>query len=151
VHSKDFSSAPRTAQAEYVFFGGTRYSGMRAMIKLAFVWARLAKAMRAAHGYSGHYLWYRFPYTIGNFSFWATWDDMMAFARSDEHRKAMAWLAKPNVGKASFVRFLKAAPDGHTLGEWRAEPDPDQEWRRYRLPFSSGRVAGMEDWLGDGR
>ena len=146
MQSNDFSAAPRVANGEFMFFGGTRYSGLWALIRLSVVWPRLARAMRRAPGSMGHFLWYRFPYTFGNFSSWDSWEHMMAFARSSEHRRAMVWLAKPGVGRASFIRFLRARPDGHTIGEWRAEPDPDREWRRFRLPFSSGTVDDIDGW-----
>ncbi len=118
------------------------------MMQLGLVWWRVSRAMRRAPGYMGHFLWYRFPFTFGNFSFWDSWEHMVQFARSTEHRRAMAWLSRPRIARASFVRFLRAAPDGHSIGEWRAEPDPDEEWKRYRLPFSSGRVTDMPDWFG---
>ncbi len=146
MHTKDFSSAPSAARGQFVFFGGTRYAGIRALLQLSWVWFQLARAMRRAPGYMGHHLWYRFPYTFGNFSVWDSWDHMMEFGRSREHRKVMKWVARPSIGRASFVRFLRASPEGHTLGKWRAEPDPDKEWRRYQLPFSSRRVDVTEDW-----
>ena len=149
MQTRDFSKAPKPAQAEYAFFGGTRYKSVLALIRLGFVWLRLSRAMRRAPGYMGHYIWYRFPFTFGNFSLWATWQDMMRFARSRDHRRVMAWVAKPGVGKAAFVRFLRFAPDGHTLGTWRVEPDAE-DWRNFQLPFSSGAVPDMKQWTAPG-
>ena len=145
MHTRDFSRAPKSSQAEYAFFGGTRYKGVFALVQLGYVWLRLSRAMRRAPGYMGHYIWYRFPFTFGNFSLWDTWQSMMRFARSKEHRRAMAFVARPRIGKAAFVRFLRFAPDGHTLGTWRGEPDAE-DWRDFKLPFSSGDVPVMEEW-----
>ncbi len=145
MHTRDFSKAPKPSQAEYAFFGGTRYKGVLALVQLGFVWFRLSRAMRRAPGYMGHYIWYRFPFTFGNFSLWDSWQSMMRFARSKEHRRAMAFVARPRIGKAAFVRFLRFAPDGHTLGTWRVEPDA-ADWRDFKLPFSSGEILDMKGW-----
>ena len=69
MYTKDFTKAPGAAQGTHLFFGGTQYTGVRALIQLAFVWMRLSRRMRAASGYKGHFLWYRFPFTFGNMSF----------------------------------------------------------------------------------
>jgi len=145
VRTRDFSKAPKPAQAEFAFFGGTRYKGVLALVQLAFVWLRVSRAMRRSPGYMGHYIWFRFPFTFGNFSLWDSWPNMLRFARSREHRRAMAFAARPRIGKAGFVRFLRFAPDGHTLGTWRVESDAG-EWRDFKLPFASGAVPEMDTW-----
>ncbi len=88
----------------------------------------------------GHFIWYRFPFTIGNFSLWDTRAEMMRFAGGDEHVAAVKWMVKPGVARAAFVRLLHADDAGHTIGEWRAEEDGDA-WRNVVLPFST-RGAG---------
>ena len=140
MYTKDFSKAPGAAQGTHLFFGGTQYTGVRALIQLAFVWMRLSRRMRAAPGYRGHFLWYRFPFTFGNMSFWDSRKEMMAFAQSAEHRNAIRWLVKPGTAHASFIRFLVAQPEGHTIGQWRAEDDADA-WRTPVFPFSSETVG----------
>ena len=70
--TKDFSKAPMYAQGTHVFFGGTSYTGIPALIRLGFVWRRVARGMRASPGYRGHFIWYKFPFTFGNFSLWDT-------------------------------------------------------------------------------
>jgi hypothetical protein len=136
MFTRDFSSAPRAARGRHVFFGGTRYTGVWALVRLALVWRRVARRMRASPGYLDHYVWFRFPATFGNFSVWDSREHMLAFARSPEHRAAIAWLVRPGTARGAFIRFLAAEPAGHTIGEWRAEPDGDR-WRTPALPFST--------------
>jgi heme-degrading monooxygenase HmoA len=137
VHTRDFSKAPAAAQGEALFFGGTEYTGPRALLGLVRVWLPVARRMRAAPGYRGHVVWYRFPFTFGTVSFWASREDLMAFGRSDEHRRAVAWLLRPGNARGAFIRFHAAEAAGHTIGGWRAEPDPDGAWRAARYPFST--------------
>ena len=134
----DFSKAPRAARGSYLFFGGTKYSGFGAIIQLIFVWTRVIRRMKASPGYLGHFIWYGFPFTFGNFSLWDSKQNMMAFARSPEHRAAIRWLVQPRIGRGAFIRFFQGEPAGHTLGQWRAEYDPNEDWRNPRFPFSSG-------------
>ena len=140
--TKDFSKAPMYAQGTHVFFGGTSYTGIPALIRLGFVWRRVARGMRASPGYRGRFIWYKFPFTFGNFSLWDTRADMMGFAQSAEHVDAVRWLVSPGVARAAFVRLLRADPAGHSIGEWRAEDDGDA-WRNAAFPFSS-RISNEE-------
>jgi heme-degrading monooxygenase HmoA len=126
VFTEDFSSAPRPARGEALFFGGTSYTGPRALLGLVRVWLPVARRMRSAPGYLGHCVWYRFPFTFGTVSFWASRDDLTAFGRGAEHRRAVAWLLQPGNARGAFIRFHAAEPAGHTIGAWRAERDPDE-------------------------
>ena len=145
MFTSDFSRAPRFAQGTHMFFGGTRYTGIPSMVRLAFVWWRVSRRMRAMPGYMGHFLWYRFPFTFGNVSLWDSREHMMAFAQSHEHRAAVAWLVRPGVAHGAFVRFLRTDGSGHSLGDWRAEDD-GEAWRVPVYPFSSpGEVIGDAD------
>ncbi len=74
--------------------------------------------MRQSPGYIDHQVWYRFPYTIGTTSFWETHEHLLAFARSDAHRKATAWMHRPGIARGGFIRYLAPLPDGNTLGAW---------------------------------
>ena len=145
MRTSDFSKAPQEAQGEAMFFGGTRYAGVRAMVRLFFVWRRVRRGMVSSPGYKGHFVWYQFPFTLGNVSLWERGDDMMAFARSPEHRDAIAWLLRPGVADGAFIRFLQAQPEGHTLGIWRAELDPSETWRNPQRPFSGDARRGPND------
>jgi heme-degrading monooxygenase HmoA len=154
MFTKDFSKAPRFGQGTHMFFGGTKYAGILAMIQLAFAWPRVARAMRRSAGYRGHFLWYRFPFTFGNISLWDTREHMMAFARSQQHLDAIAWLVKPGTATGAFVRLLKAYPEGHSIGVWRAEDD-GEAWRQPQLPFQptsrrERRSSGHEGRSGTG-
>ena len=139
--SKDFSHAPAYAQGTHVFFGGTAYSGIPSLVRLGCKWPRIARRMKASPGYRGHFIWYRFPFTIGNFSLWDTRADMMAFAQSAEHVAAVRWMVKPGVADAAFIRLLRADETGHTIGAWRSEGD-DDAWRDAAFPFSARHASG---------
>ena len=141
MFTKDFSKAPPYAQGTHVFFGGTAYTGIPALIRLGFVWRRVSRGMRASPGYRGHFIWYKFPFTFGNFSLWATRADMMRFARGVEHVDAVRWMVSPGVARAAFVRLLRTDDAGHSIGEWRAEGDGDA-WRNAVFPFSGGAAGG---------
>lgn len=137
MFTKDFSQAPKAAQGNYMFFGGTSYTGLRSLLQLIFVWRRVVRRMKASPGYLDHFIWFRFPFTFGNFSIWDSKENMMAFARSPEHSGAIRWLVKPATARGAFIRFLRVEPAGHSIGEWRAEADGD-DWRIPRMPFSTG-------------
>ena len=142
MFTKEFSHAPTYAQGGHVFFGGTAYS-VRGALRLPLVWRKVLRRMRSSPGYKGHFVWYRFPFTFGNWSLWDSRAEMMRFARSQEHLDAVAWMTSPGVARASFIRFLRADDTGHTIGEWRAEDD-GEAWRSFKLPFSEtaeGSVA----------
>ena len=110
MFTTDFSKAPSPAQGSNLFFGGTKYTGIRSLIKLLFVWRRVARKMKSSQGYMGHFIWYRFPFTFGNFSLWDSNENMMAFAQSQEHRAAITWLVKPGTARGAFIRFFQADP-----------------------------------------
>jgi hypothetical protein len=133
--TRDFSHAPAFGQGTHMFFGGTRYH-VRSLPRLMLVWWRVSRRMRSMPGYRGHFIWFHVPATFGNFSLWETREDMMAFAQTKEHRAAVSWLAKPGVARGAFIRFLRADAAGHSLGEWRSEPD-GEAWRHPMFPFSS--------------
>ena len=144
MFTRDFSSAPGFAQCRCAFFGGTRYGGLLAMARLAVVWPAVARRMRSAPGYLGHFVWYRFPFTLGTLSLWDSREHMLAFARTAEHRAAVAWLLRPGVARGAFIRFLAAEPAGHTIGGWRADRD-GQAWRTADLPFSAAAADAETD------
>jgi heme-degrading monooxygenase HmoA len=121
MRTDDFTAAPAFADCRSAFFGGTRYSGLRALLHVAVLWRGVARRMRSSPGYLGHFVWYRFPFTLGTVSLWDSREHMLAFARTAEHRAAAAWLLRPGAAEGAFIRFLAAEPAGHTLGAWRVE------------------------------
>ena len=144
MFTDDFSKAPKFAQGTHMFYGGSNYTGLRALIQLYFTWRRVVRRMKASPGYMGHFVWYKFPLGIGNFSIWDSYDNMMRFAQSSEHRKAVAWLVKPGTANGAFIRFCEIGAEGHSIGGWRAEAD-GEAWRIPRMPFSSGLRPPSEE------
>jgi heme-degrading monooxygenase HmoA len=140
MFTRDFSRAPDMARGSHMFFGGTRYRGLRALCELAVRWPGFARELRRSPGYCGHVLWYRFPFTFGSVSTWERREDMLAFARTSAHRGAVSWLTRPGIADAAFIRFLQADEAGHTIGSWRGEDDGDA-WRVSHLPFSSTELG----------
>jgi hypothetical protein len=140
MFTRDFSRAPGMAQGSYVFFGGTRYHGLRSALGLARRWPVFVRELRAAPGYRGHVLWYRFPFTFGSISSWDRREDLMAFAQTSAHRGAAAWMVRPGVADAAFIRFLRTDDAGHTFGDWRAE-DPAAGDRRPPEPSPDRQEA----------
>ena len=54
----------------------------------------------------------------------ATHDDLLAYARTPEHREIMKWLVgsgKDSPARGGFIRILTADEWGYTNGEFRAE------------------------------
>jgi heme-degrading monooxygenase HmoA len=123
MRTTDFSKAPPVARGTAIFFGGTRYSGLRSILRLILVWRRVSRTMKKARGYRGHYVWYRFPFSFGTISVWDSHEDLLEFARTREHREAVTWLYQPGTARGSFIRYYDARPEGHSIGEWRAEGD----------------------------
>ncbi len=121
-YTRDFSNAPSQASANAVFYGGTQYSGIRSMIGLLRHWRRVRKAMQQADGYLGHHIWYRYPFTFGTFSFFASQRQMMEFAGGLRHQAAANWMYLPGVSEGSFFRILSPERNGYTNGIWAAEP-----------------------------
>jgi heme-degrading monooxygenase HmoA len=120
MRTRDFSVAPEIARAGSVFHGGTEYSGVRALVGLVVRWPRVRRAMRRSPGYLDHRVWYCYPFTIGTTSFWETQEQLLAFARSAEHREATAWMHRPGIARGAFIRYLVPLPDGNTVGVWSA-------------------------------
>lgn len=122
-YTRDFSRAPSASRADAVFYGGTQYSGFRSMVGLLWQWRRVRRTMTESEGYLGHHIWYRFPFTFGTVSFFATQQQMMTFARSLQHKRAARWMYEPGVSDGSFFRILTPQPNGYTNGIWSADPD----------------------------
>lgn len=121
MRTTDFSRAPVMGQAQAQFVGGTKFTGLPAFIQLARRWFPLVRRMKRASGYCGHYIWYQFPFTIGTIAFFATRDDLLAFARTPEHAEIMRWVMRPGAAHGGFIRLFEALPNGYSSGVWRAE------------------------------
>jgi hypothetical protein len=122
MRTTDFSRAPSIGQAGAQFVGGTCFTGLRAFMQLARRWFPLVRRMKRSPGYRGHKIWYSFPFTIGTIAFFATRDDLLAFARTPEHAEIMRWVMRPGNAHGGFIRLFEALPSGYSSGIWRAEP-----------------------------
>jgi hypothetical protein len=121
MRTTDFSRAPAIGQAGAQFVGGTSFTGLRAVVGLARRWFPLVRRMQRSSGYRGHKIWYSFPFTIGTIAFFATRDDLLAFARTPEHAEIMRWVMRPGNARGGFIRLFEAQPSGYSSGIWRAE------------------------------
>ena len=120
-YTRDFSKAPANARAEAIFYGGTRYAGVRPMLGLMRHWRRVRNAMQASEGYLGHHIWFRFPFTFGMMTFFETQQQMMAFSQNIRHEQAANWMYIPGVAEGAFFRILSPTRNGYTHGVWSAE------------------------------
>ena len=124
MRTRDFSAAPLKAQATAMFVGGTRYSGLGALVRLAPSWVRFVRAMRRADGYCGHHVYWEPPLTLGTIALFRDRESLLRFARSDLHANLMTWLTDGRRNAtAGFIRLYDAQPSGYSNGQWRAEGD----------------------------
>ncbi len=79
------------AAAESVFVGATRYTGPRALLRLAPGWVAMVRQMKRMPGYLHHQVYYEPPFSLGTIGFFATREDLLRFARTGAHRELMAW------------------------------------------------------------
>lgn len=97
-----------TREADAVFVGATRYTGLRAWMRLAPKWVRLVRQMKRMPGYRSHQVYYQPPFTLGTLGFFATRDDLLRFARSGEHRAVMDWVLHERNATAGYIRLYHA-------------------------------------------
>ena len=101
-----------------------RYRNPLAMVGQLRRWPRVAKGLKAAPGYLWHRSYFEFPDRIGLMVAFTTHDDLLAYARTPEHREIMKWLVgsgKDSPARGGFIRILTAEEWGYTNGEFRAE------------------------------
>ncbi|RBP62409.1 hypothetical protein DFO66_11575 [Brevibacterium sanguinis] len=123
MRSKDFSQAPPQARAEAVFLGANRYRSPLAMLAQVRRWPKVARSLKRAPGYLWHRSYVEFPDRIGLIVAFASYDDLMLYARTPEHREIMKWLVggEKAPARGGFIRILRADEWGYTNGEYRAE------------------------------
>ena len=121
MRTADFSSAPALAQAKVEFVGAISFTGPGAILRLAPNWIRMMRRLRRSPGYCGMRLTYGFPFTMGQMVFFTDRDALLAFARTPEHARLMAWTAQPRNARNGFIRIYDAEPGGYSNGGWRAE------------------------------
>jgi hypothetical protein len=127
MKTTDLSKLPRFGQANAVFIGASEYTGVRALLEHLPKWFRLRRRLKAAPGFCGHYVYYKFPFTFGQVVLFENMDQLLRFARNKVHRELMAWITehdgeKGRNAKAGFIRLYKALPDGaYANGSWSAD------------------------------
>lgn len=123
MKTTDLSRVPRYGRANAVFVGATQYTGARALLEQLPRFLRLRRLLKAAPGYCGYHLYYKFPYTFGQVVLFEEMDQLLRFARSKLHRELMAWVTDGDRNAtAGFIRLYEARADGaYANGEWSAE------------------------------
>lgn len=87
----DPARAPQDG-AHSVFVGATRYVGPLTWLRLLPRWNAMVTQMKRLPGYRGHGVYFEPPWTLGTVGFFESQDDLMAFARTGEHRSLMSWV-----------------------------------------------------------
>ena len=136
MKTNDLSKVPQYGRASAVFFGGTEYSGIRALIALTPKWLRLRRLLKRSPGYCWHFLYYKPPLTFGVVAFFEEMDQMLRFARNKAHRELMGWVVEGAAegegknAKGGFIHLYDARPGGHfTNGAWSVEGPRGHEER----------------------
>ena len=127
MKTNDLSKLPRYGKANAVFVGASEYTGVRALLQQMPKWFQLRRRLKAAPGFCGIYVYYKFPFTFGQVVLFETMDQMLRFARNKLHRELMAWITEHDGREgerqsAGFVRLYEAVPDGaYANGAWSAD------------------------------
>ncbi len=98
------------AGADAVFVGATRYTGPSTWLRLLPRWTRMVAQMRRLPGYRAHAVYHQAPWTLGTVGFFATREDLMAFARTGAHRELMSWVVGEDRRHATggYIRVYEA-------------------------------------------
>ena len=131
MRTEDFSSAPRIAQAEAMFVGGTRYTSPLAWLRHAGRNRKMISQMKRSSGYCGHRTYWQRPWTLGTIAWFESTDDLMRFARSGAHRELMAWVVERRSATGGWIRIYNASSSGYSTGVWRAEGDVLEHIERF--------------------
>jgi hypothetical protein len=131
MRTTDFSHAPAMGQANALFAGGTCFTSPWSFIGLYRRWVPMVRRMKKMPGYRGHYVWYRFPSTLGTIAFFADRTALLKFARTKEHGELMRWVMEPRHARGGFIRLHAALPSGYSSGIWRAEGNVMQAIEEY--------------------
>ena len=126
MRTRDFSRAPAQANAESMVLWEVR--GFSA-------WRAALSAVRAAPGYRWHSSRVALPAVFVVAAFFATADDMRAFAGT------VPADATPRAG--GFVTVFSAEADGYSNGVWRAEGNTMAHIERF-TPLSGEVARGKE-------
>lgn len=117
MRTTDFSHSPEYAQTEAMFYGATRYT-LKGLLELPLKWTKLWLRLRKDPGFVRLKLWFEFPRTVGSIVFFRSKGDLMRFARKEEHRDIMIWIADETRADAGFIRIFEVMPQGYANGAW---------------------------------
>lgn len=124
MRSANFSATPPQGQGNALFLGCNEYRSVLAMAEQLRRWPKLVAALKRAPGYLWHRSYYEFPKRIGLVVVFQSRDDLMRFARTQEHHEIMHWLVgkgDQSPAKGGFIRIYQADESGYTNGIFRAE------------------------------
>ena len=122
MRTTNFSRAPAVGQSEAMVGGRTRFTSPVALRGLVRRWVPMVRRLKASPGYRAHYVFYRFPLTLGTIAFFADRESLLRFARCAEHVELMRWSMAPGNAHGGFIRLFRAERSGYSSGVWRAEP-----------------------------
>ncbi|UFS59102.1 hypothetical protein [Subtercola endophyticus] len=104
--------------ATAMFVGATKYRGPRALLTLSRTWYPMVARLQTLHGYVWHTVYWQPPFTLGTLAFFATRDDLLAFARLPAHRALMQWITRDTKnGTGGYIRLHTAPPVPEASGE----------------------------------
>lgn len=133
VHLAD-PAGPPGAGAEAVFVGATRYTGPATWLRLLPRWTRMVAQMRRLPGYRAHAVYHQPPWTLGTIGFFASREDLMAFARTGEHRELMRWVVGEDRRHATggYIRVYEAVdpPRDDDAGRVARQAEEDADAHR---------------------
>lgn len=124
MRTRDFSQTPPQGQGNALFLGCNEYRTVLDMLDQVRRWTKLARALKHAPGYLWHRSYYEFPKRIGLVVVFQSRDDLMRFARTQEHHEIMHWLVgkgDKSPAKGGFIRIYEANEWGYSNGIFRAE------------------------------
>lgn len=124
MRTRDFSAAPPQGQGNALFLGCNEYKSVWVMADQVRRWAKLARALKRVPGYLWHRSYYEFPKRIGLVVVFQSREDLMRFARTQEHHEIMHWLVGKgdnSPAKGGFIRIHEANEWGYSNGIFRAE------------------------------
>lgn len=97
---------PGLADARSMFVGATRYTGPHAWLALGRTWSPMVATMRRLRGFRWYAVYYDPPFTLGTLAFFSGRDELLAFARTPEHRDLMLWITNgTRWGTGGYIRL----------------------------------------------
>ena len=111
MRTRDFSRAPRMAQANAMFTGGNRYASVWALASTVPRWRRMVADMRRMRGYCAHKIYYEPPLTLGVLALGAMVAPALTSTSINGERRD---------GTLATTQMTLLTPAELTLGTWLA-------------------------------